>query len=69
MEIDGNGNPSRFFRPGGPPVTYFSQFNAWYDWDTFRKWFGEIFLHFVSRYTSRPVELVMNDCGPHGTDV
>lgn len=69
MAIIGKAKSPRCFRIETPPVTYFSQRNAWSDSATFKQWFYNIFLPFVRRFTSRPVALVMDNCGPHGTDL
>ena len=61
-------NP-RCFRKGPPGVPYFSQRNAWSDSVTYGLWFGEVFLPFVHQHNSKKVGLIMDNCGPHATDV
>ncbi|PXF47641.1 Jerky protein-like [Gracilariopsis chorda] len=69
LAIIGAAKNPRCFRKGEPAVTYFSQENAWSDSVTYRRWFLEVFMPYVRRYTSKRVTLVMDNCGPHGTDV
>lgn len=40
------------------PVKYFAQTNAWSDSATFLKWWLEVFLPFVRRFTHEPVLFV-----------
>lgn len=47
------------------PLPYFSQANAWSDTATFRKWWREVFLPFVRRFTHEPVLLLMDGCSSH----
>ena len=59
----------RCFRKGPPAKPYFSQRNGWSDSVTYRRCFGEVFLPVVRRHTSKKVALIMDNCGPHATDV
>ena len=69
MAIIGKPMNPRGFRLEKPPVPYFSQRNACSDSVTFNKWFYNLFIPFVRRKTSKPVALLMDNCGPHGTDI
>ena len=69
MAIIGKPMNPRCFRLRKPPLPYFSQRNAWSDSVTFKKWFYNLFIPFVRRQTSKPVALLMDNCGPHGTDI
>lgn len=69
MAIIGKAKNPRCFRLGQPPVPYFSQKNSWSDTLTFKRWFYEVFLPFIRKATSRPCVLLMDNCGPHGTDL
>lgn len=69
MSIIGKAQNPRCFRMGKPHVPYFSQKNAWADNVVFKRWFSEVFLPHVRKTTSRPVALVMDNCGPHGADI
>ena len=66
--IGKSANP-RCFKKAPPPVTYFNQENAWSDSITFTKWYYEVFLVFVHRTKSDRVVLLMDNCGPHGSDL
>ena len=68
MALIGKSANLRCFRAGQPAVPYFSQRNAWSDTVTFKKCFTTVFLPFIRNVTSEPVALVMENCGPHGTD-
>lgn len=61
-------NP-RCFRKGRPRIAYFSQANAWSDKSTFKQWFNDVFLPFIRQTTSRKVALILDNCGPHETDI
>lgn len=69
MAVIGKAKNPRCFRMNKPPVPYFSQKNAWSDTITFRRWFMDVFIPFVRRFTSKKVALVMDNCGPHGSDL
>lgn len=69
MAIIGKSQNPRCFRLEAPRVPYLSQKNAWSDTATFKKWFHDVFLRHVRRFTSRPVILLMDNCGPHGSDL
>ncbi|PXF48393.1 Jerky protein-like [Gracilariopsis chorda] len=69
LAIIGAAKNPRCFRKGETTVNYFSQKNAWSDSVTYRRWFLEVFMPYVRRYTSKKVALVMDNCGPHATDV
>lgn len=66
MAIIGKSKNPRCFRRKDPPVTYFSQTNAWSDSATLKKWFFEVFLPFVRRHIHLPVLLIMDGCASHG---
>lgn len=57
-------NP-RCFRKRACPLKYFSQSNAWSDTATFLKWWKEVFLPFIRRWTHEPVLLLMDGCSSH----
>lgn len=69
LAIIGKAGSPRCFQKGSPAVAYFSQKNAWSDLATFRRWYDHVFLPFVRQRTSRRVALVMDTCGPHGSDI
>ena len=50
-------NP-RYFRKSRPPLTYFSQKNAWSDTTTVKQWFSSLLLPFVRKKTSKCVTLI-----------
>ncbi|CAB1097844.1 unnamed protein product [Ectocarpus sp. CCAP 1310/34] len=66
MAIIGKAKEPRCFKDGGSPLKYFSQANAWSDSATFLKWWLEVFLPFVRRFTHEPVLLMMDGCSSHG---
>lgn len=66
MTIIGKFKNPRCFRRKKPPVKYFSQNNAWSDGPTLRKWWSEVFLPFVRKWTHEPVLLLMDSCLSHG---
>ena len=67
MAIIGKAKDPRCFRgKNNFPVKYFSQANAWSDSATFRKWWNEVFLPFVRKWTHDPVLLLMDGCKSHG---
>lgn len=65
MAIIGKSKEPRCFRAAASPLKYFSQTNAWSDTATFLKWWGEVFLPFIRRYTNEPVLLLMDGCSSH----
>ncbi|CAB1098723.1 unnamed protein product [Ectocarpus sp. CCAP 1310/34] len=66
MAIIGRAKEPRCFKNGGSPLKHFSQTNAWFDFATFLKWWLEVFLPFVRRFTHEPVLLLMDGCSSHG---
>lgn len=66
MSIIGKSEYPRCFRWEKTPVKYFSQNNAWSDGPTFRKWWLEVFLPFVRRWTHEPVLLLINGSLSYG---
>ena len=66
MAIIGKAKEPRCFKDGASPLKYFSQSNAWSDSATFLKWWREVFLPFVRRFTHEPVLLLMDGCSSHG---
>lgn len=66
--IGKSSNPG-YFQIEKPPVWYFSQSNAWSDKMTFKRWYCQVFILFVHRYTSQPVALLLYNSGPHGADI
>ena len=69
MAIIGKAKNPRCFRLGTHPVPYFTQRKAWSKSVTFKKWFYNYFFPFIRQRTSQPVILLMDNCGPHGTDI
>lgn len=69
MTIIGKAENPRCFRIAKPPVPYLQQDNAWSDGVTFRRWFYDIFVPFIRTFTSKPVALLIDVCGPHGADL
>ena len=69
MYIIGKPKNPRCFRIERCPVPYLNQRNAWSDTVTFKKWFYDVFLPFICRHTSRPVALLMDNCGLHGAEL
>lgn len=57
-------NPPSFGRKD-PPLKYFSQANAWSDGWTFRRWWLEVFLPFVRRWTRLEVLCLVDGCSSH----
>lgn len=66
MSIIGKAKGPRCFNDTPSPLKYFSQANAWSDTATFRKWWCEVFLPFVRRFTHEPALLLMDGCVSHG---
>lgn len=66
--IDKAKNPC-CFRLEHQYVLYFSQKNARSDVVTFKKCFDENFLPHVCRRKSKPVILLIENCGPFGSDI
>ncbi|CAB1111078.1 unnamed protein product [Ectocarpus sp. CCAP 1310/34] len=65
MAIIGRAKEPRCFKNGGSPLKYFSQTNAWSDSATFLRWWLEVFLPFLRRFTHEPVLLLMDGCSSH----
>ena len=68
--IRGSKNP-RYFgqRQEKRKFMYFDQNKAWSDTHTFTHWFYKVFLPHVRSETKDKVLLIMDNCGPHGTDI
>ena len=66
MAIIGKAKSPRCFDKGASPLKYFSRANAWSDSATFLKWWIEVFLPFIRRFTHEPVLLLMDGCSSHG---
>ena len=66
MAIIGSAKQPRCLKGVASPVKYFAQTNAWSDSATFLKWWLEVFLPFVRRFTHEPVLLLMDGCSSHG---
>ena len=66
IAIIGKAKEPRCFKDGGSPLKYFSQANAWSDSATLLKWWLEVFLPFVRRFTHESVLLLMDSCSSHG---
>lgn len=65
MAIIGKAANPRCFRLRKCPLKYFAQANAWSDTATFLKWWKEVFLPFIRRWTHLPVLLLMDGCSSH----
>ena len=65
MSIIGKSKNPRCFRVTPCPIKYWSQANAWPDGPTFKKWWLEVFLPFIRRWTHLPVLLLMGGCSSH----
>lgn len=50
------------------PMKYYNQNKAWSDSKVFRKWWNDFLLH-IRRRTLKPVLLILDNCGPHGTEL
>lgn len=68
MAIIGNPKSPRWFRIRSPPVPYFSQRKAWSGKVSFRRRVFNIFVIYICYFT-KPVALLMNNCGPHEEDL
>ena len=66
MAIIGRSKVPRCFTDAPSPLKYFSQANAWSDSATFLKWWLEVFLPFIRRFTHEKVLLLMDGCSSHG---
>ncbi|CAB1099057.1 unnamed protein product [Ectocarpus sp. CCAP 1310/34] len=66
MAIIGRAKEPRCFKSAPSPLKYYSQTNAWSDSATFLKWWLQVFLPFVRRFTHEPVLLLMDGCASHG---
>lgn len=66
LAIIGTAKNPRCFRRRKCPLPYFAQSNAWSDGPTFKKWWQEVFLPFIRRWTHDPVLLLMDGCSSHG---
>jgi hypothetical protein len=49
-------------------MKYYSQKKAWSDSTVFLKWWND-FLLLICRRTIKPVLLILDNCGPHGTEL
>ena len=65
MSIIGKSKNPRCFRKTPCPIKYFSQANAWSDGTTFNKWWQEVFIPFIRKWTHLPVLLLMDGCASH----
>jgi hypothetical protein len=50
------------------PMKYYSQKEAWSNSTVFLKWWNNFLLH-ICRRTIKPVLLILDNCGPHGTEL
>lgn len=60
---------ARLQTAGKLPIKYFHQKKAWSDGPTFVAWFKEVFLPHIRRRTNKKVLLILDNCGPHGTEI
>lgn len=60
MSIVGKSKMPRCFRRKLPPMSYFSQCDAWSDSATVRRWWLDVFLPFVRKWTHLPVLCLMD---------
>ncbi len=58
----------RCFKNGPPRLKYFSQAKAWSDSKVFKHWW-EFFLNHIRLKTAEKVLLIMDNCGPHGSEI
>ncbi|CAB1103823.1 unnamed protein product [Ectocarpus sp. CCAP 1310/34] len=65
MAIIGRAKEPRCFKNGGSPLQVLLADNAGSDSATFLKWWLEVFLPFVRRFTHEPVLLLMDGCSSH----
>ena len=65
LAIIGKAKEPRCLRGVECALPYFSRANAWSDTATFLKWWREVFLPFVRRFTHEPVLLLMDGCSSH----
>lgn len=56
------------FKHGPPCLKYFSQAKAWSDSKVFKQWW-EFFLNHIRMKTAEKVLLIMDNCGPHGSEI
>jgi hypothetical protein len=59
----------RCFKNGPPRLKYFSQAKAWSDSKVFKQWGGSFFLNHIHLKTAEKVLLIMDNCGPHGSEI
>lgn len=69
MAVIGTAKTPRCFKNMPPPIPYFSQKGAWSDTATFRKWYYDVFLPHIREKTCEGVILLIDNCGPQGTDL
>jgi hypothetical protein len=50
------------------PMKYYSQKKAWSDSTVLLKWQNNFLLH-IRRRTIKPILLILDNCGPHGTEL
>ena len=60
VAIVGKAKNPRCFRDRDCPLKYISQANAWSDAATFLKWWQQVFLSFIRRWTHLPVLLLVD---------
>ena len=68
MAVSGKAKNPRCFKFKSPCFPYFHQKNAWSDTQTFKQWDCNVFLPFVRKHASDKIVLLMDNCGPHGTN-
>ena len=71
LSMIGNSKKPRCFgrREEKRKLTYFNQGKAWSDMHTFTYWFHEVFLAHIQSTTNDKVQLIMDNCGPHGAKI
>ena len=69
MAVIGTAKTSRCFKLKSPFLPYFHQKNAWSETQTFKRCYFNVFLPLIRKHTSDKVILLMDNCGPHGTDL
>ena len=68
LSIIGKSAKPRCFTNQTKKLVYFNQKKAWSDSKVFSKWWQMFLIHIRSK-TSNKVLLIMDNCGPHGTDL
>lgn len=68
LSMIGKAASPRCFNNRKLPMKYYNQNKAWSDSKVFAKWWDD-FRHHIQRRTIKPVLLILDNCGPHGTEL